>query len=161
MTDLNRELWQALQDREYTLLNVRHEYQPGGSSYYRVMHPELKGHFTVIDRYDYFEKLGRCDCRFMVTSDYEFEERKRSEGVIPCYVQHHIFAADPEECLEKLNKWVGRILTEEGWLIREYREPVRYIHPMSLCDFTLASGVEVWKPTVEEEESDRTDKTVT
>jgi hypothetical protein len=118
-----------------------------------VVHPDLQGHFTIVDRYDYFENLGqygRFDCRFWVNSDYEKADR-RSDG----YTVHHEIAQEPEECLTKIDAWAEHIKSgEEKWIIGEWREPVRYIHPMSLCDFTLASGVEIWKPVKEAEIND-------
>jgi hypothetical protein len=151
--ETNQDLLKALRDRGYIVVDVEHEHDGNHMSHYRVVHPDLQGHFRITDRYDYFENLGkhgRSDCRFWINSDYERVDRERSEGVPPTHTIHHEIAQEPEECLTKMAAWVEHIKSDdEKWIIGEWHEPVRYIHPMSLCDFTLASGVEIWKPVKE------------
>jgi hypothetical protein len=152
--ETNQDLLRALRDNGYILVDVEHERDGNRMSNYRVVHPDLQGHFTITDRYDYFENLGhgygRADCRFWVSSDYDRVDRRSSEGVISLRTVGHEIAQEPEECISKITAWAERIqASNEEWVIGEWHEPVRYIHPMSLCDFTLASGVEIWKPVKE------------
>jgi hypothetical protein len=153
--ETNQDLLKALKEHGYTLVSVRHEHDGNRMSNYRVVHPDLQGHFTIVDRYDYFENLGhgygRSDCRFWVVSDYERVDRECSEGVIPLHTIGNEIAQEPEECLTKMDEWAERVkVGEEKWILREWHEPVRYIHPMSLCDFVLTEGLEIWKPKGEE-----------
>jgi hypothetical protein len=153
--ETNHDLLQAIRAHGCTIVSVRHEYGGSSSSNYRIIYPDLQGHFTITDRYDYFENLGygysRKDCSFFVVADYIRVERERSEGVIPIYTSEHLVAQEPEECLTKIDEWAERIKDpNEKWIIAEWHEPVRYCC-WNVNDWTLTSG-EVWKPALEEKD---------
>lgn len=143
--EYNYDLLKAIKNHGCTLVSAEHEHWGNYFTHYRLIYPDLQGHFEINDRYDYFENLGhgyaRHDCRFWISSDYERQDGER------LYTIGHEVAQEPEECLVKIEEWASRIKgTDEKWIIAEWHEPVRYCSAW-VSDWTLSSGVEIWKPT--------------